>query len=337
MDKPLLSICIPTYNRCSYLQNSLNSIICQKEFLNGTVEIVISDNASTDGTQKFCEQYASCFKNIRYFRNEENIHDRNFPLALSRGNGIYQRLSNDNSLYLPNSLHILCGIITKYKATKPVLFLLNGKRKTNESIIECKGFAHFVQVVSSQSTWLGGFGIWDCERERITNDLSGLELKLWQCVRIYEMVADLGGAVVINYPILKTAEIVGRDLSYGVFQTLYLDFFSILQSYLDKGMITQDIVDRIRVVKLCEYARTIVVSKNRKMDVHMSARENLYGLVFNEIQTLGATQHFLKLYKKESIVLPAKLLLKKVYLGIYSTFLSCRTRQIMKKARTIGV
>lgn len=48
---PLLSICIPTYNRSTYLRESIESIIHQSEFISGDVEIVISDNASTDNTE----------------------------------------------------------------------------------------------------------------------------------------------------------------------------------------------------------------------------------------------------------------------------------------------
>ena len=43
--QPLVSICIPTYNRAECLKETIESIICQPEFLEGKVEIVVSDNA----------------------------------------------------------------------------------------------------------------------------------------------------------------------------------------------------------------------------------------------------------------------------------------------------
>ena len=48
--QPLVSICIPTYNRSEYLRLSLERYIREPEFLSGCVEIVISDNTSTDDT-----------------------------------------------------------------------------------------------------------------------------------------------------------------------------------------------------------------------------------------------------------------------------------------------
>ena len=62
----LLSICIPTYNRAEYLKKTLESIVWQRDFLSKDVEVVISDNCSTDDTAsvvaKFVEKYPNKIK-----------------------------------------------------------------------------------------------------------------------------------------------------------------------------------------------------------------------------------------------------------------------------------
>ncbi|MBR7037253.1 glycosyltransferase [bacterium] len=56
--QPILSICIPTYNREVYLKRLVDSIISQKEFVDtDDIEIVISDNASTDSTKDMINKY----------------------------------------------------------------------------------------------------------------------------------------------------------------------------------------------------------------------------------------------------------------------------------------
>lgn len=70
---PLLSICIPTYNREKFLPECLDSIVCQTRFNNWDIEIIISDNASTDNTWKIIKNYQKKYNNIKYFRNNENI------------------------------------------------------------------------------------------------------------------------------------------------------------------------------------------------------------------------------------------------------------------------
>ena len=57
----LVSICIPTYNRAPYLKKCLDSLVCQPEFQQGLVEIVVSDNASTDDTEKVAEAYSTAY------------------------------------------------------------------------------------------------------------------------------------------------------------------------------------------------------------------------------------------------------------------------------------
>ncbi len=72
-NQPILSICIPTYNRKKFLKESLDKILAQlnnNELLN-SVEIVISDNDSKDGTWNLIKNIWS--NNIKYFKNDYNI------------------------------------------------------------------------------------------------------------------------------------------------------------------------------------------------------------------------------------------------------------------------
>ena len=78
--KPLLSICIPTYNRAAYLRQCVDAIVGQEGF-DDRLEVVISDNCSTDDTQAVSLEYQEKHPNIHYYRNEENIRDQNFPLS----------------------------------------------------------------------------------------------------------------------------------------------------------------------------------------------------------------------------------------------------------------
>ena len=67
---PRLSIGLPVYNGEEYLAESLDALLGQtyEDF-----ELVISDNASTDGTQDICLQYAAKDPRIRYIRLPRNI------------------------------------------------------------------------------------------------------------------------------------------------------------------------------------------------------------------------------------------------------------------------
>lgn len=68
--KPLISIGMPVYNGERFIRQTLDSLLAQ-DYEN--FELIISDNASTDGTQEICLDYAARDKRIRYFRNEMNM------------------------------------------------------------------------------------------------------------------------------------------------------------------------------------------------------------------------------------------------------------------------
>lgn len=67
---PTLSIGLPVYNGERYLREALDSLLAQTftDF-----ELIISDNASTDGTAAICREYAERDPRIRYIRQPTNI------------------------------------------------------------------------------------------------------------------------------------------------------------------------------------------------------------------------------------------------------------------------
>ena len=84
---PRVSIGLPVYNGERYLARALDSLIGQsfEDF-----ELIISDNASTDGTSAICEDYARRDRRIRYQRNERNIGAvGNFNRTLDLASGEY--------------------------------------------------------------------------------------------------------------------------------------------------------------------------------------------------------------------------------------------------------
>lgn len=83
---PLATIGIPTYNRGSLLQQALQSAVSQ-DYPN--LEIVISDNCSTDNTAEVCKLFCSRYPNIIYFKqdsNRGNTANFNTVLKLAKGN-----------------------------------------------------------------------------------------------------------------------------------------------------------------------------------------------------------------------------------------------------------
>ena len=62
-----VSAVIPVYNEERYLRETLDSVVHQVDC------VIISDNASTDGTEAICREYMQRYSHIQYFKNEINI------------------------------------------------------------------------------------------------------------------------------------------------------------------------------------------------------------------------------------------------------------------------
>lgn len=67
---PKLSIGLPVYNGEKYLPDALDDLLGQdyEDF-----ELIISSNASTDGTDEICREYASKDRRVSHSRNDCNI------------------------------------------------------------------------------------------------------------------------------------------------------------------------------------------------------------------------------------------------------------------------
>lgn len=68
MDKPKVSITIPTYNQAQYIKQAIDSALKQ-DYSN--LEVIVSDDASLDETRQIVKQYQD--KRLRYYKNEKNI------------------------------------------------------------------------------------------------------------------------------------------------------------------------------------------------------------------------------------------------------------------------
>ena len=65
-----VAIGMPVWNGEQFVSEAIESILGQTY---GDLELVISDNASTDGTAEICSAYAKQDGRIRYIRQEKNI------------------------------------------------------------------------------------------------------------------------------------------------------------------------------------------------------------------------------------------------------------------------
>lgn len=109
---PLLTIAIPTFSRVHFLEGLLAAILDQLRDEN-RIELLVSDNASPDGTGATVAAYQKRGLAIRYIRNEVNIGpDRNILQCYLLASGNYVWVFSDDDLILPGTIERVLNVLS---------------------------------------------------------------------------------------------------------------------------------------------------------------------------------------------------------------------------------
>ena len=96
---PLVSIGLPVYNGEHYIARAIGSLLAQDYAL---IELIISDNASTDRTPEICREYAAKDSRVHYHRNSANLGVvKNFNRVFELASGDYFMWAGDHDLRAP--------------------------------------------------------------------------------------------------------------------------------------------------------------------------------------------------------------------------------------------
>lgn len=98
--QPLVTVCIPTFNRPEMLRASLQSVLWQSL---RDIEVIVSDNASSTDTEAVVASFGD--DRVRIDRLDDNIGlHGNLSRCLSLGTGRYRVVLPDDDLMLPGNL-----------------------------------------------------------------------------------------------------------------------------------------------------------------------------------------------------------------------------------------
>jgi len=98
-ESPKLSVCVPVYNCAPWIAASITSLLCQTLT---QIEIIISDNASSDETWSIVLRLASSDSRIVALRNSVNVgFPKNVHVAVARARAPYVAIFHGDDIYHP--------------------------------------------------------------------------------------------------------------------------------------------------------------------------------------------------------------------------------------------
>ncbi len=97
VELPLVSIGVPVFNEESYICGTIESLL---EQTHANIEIIISDNCSTDNTGTLCREFADRYERVSYHRMELNEGSvANFSKVLELATGRYFMWASGHDLW----------------------------------------------------------------------------------------------------------------------------------------------------------------------------------------------------------------------------------------------
>ncbi|WP_017294116.1 glycosyltransferase family 2 protein [Geminocystis herdmanii] len=159
-NQPLLSICIPTYNRASFLRNTLSSIKNQTFPL--SYELRVRDNCSTDSTELVFHDESQNIPNWFYSKNETNVGGiKNIRLCTLVCKAQYIYILGDDDYLCDNAFEKIHDLILLAEKSKSKAILCNKRlRYENNTLFLGKGFEWLEYISINEPAFISSV-IWE--------------------------------------------------------------------------------------------------------------------------------------------------------------------------------
>lgn len=142
----LLTIAIPTYNRVNKLKRLLNNILDQSFSFSEEIELMISNNCSSDETSQFLETLIINHRNLKVktYNQETNLgFDGNISFLYHNSNAKYIWFFADDDLLLPDAINTIVNTLKKEEPTA-LLFSFGQPRGTTQGAFNFKDNVHSI-------------------------------------------------------------------------------------------------------------------------------------------------------------------------------------------------
>lgn len=224
MNVKLLSICIPTYNRCDILDETLNKLFTNPDFDNDSIEVIVSDNCSTDNTKEIVAKY----RFVKYYCNEKNTSFFNLTTVLSYATGKYIRLFNDTFFFKSNALGKMITRIRIHENDDDNLFFYPNFIHNQNTSKKINSISSFFYECSYNTTWTATIGFWKKDFDKIEDKNRYASLHFPQLEWMYRIVKN-GKGTIIYFEDLFDVATPNKKGGYNVFKTFVKDYLDIIK------------------------------------------------------------------------------------------------------------
>ena len=255
----LLSVCIPTFERVSFLKETLESIVCDPVFQEtDKVEILISDNVSKDETKEVCRKFAELYPGkIKYvclpFHQDGHINFRN---ALESSCGLFRKLHNDNYPFEKGALTFLVNFIEKYREKELILCPNHppeGREKEEDFTEEVNDLSSLVSIVSYTITWIGAICIRKDAYEKLQDPFRYSHLYFPHIDYTLRTIYHGGKGVVTGRKLFLPAPLIPNKYTHNHAEVFAQNYLGILKEYVENFSLSREVFEREKRLVLFDH------------------------------------------------------------------------------------
>lgn len=235
MDQPLLSICIPIYNRSVFLNRMLQRFLQEKELFCNSIELFVSDNCSTEDLESICFNYERQGLKVNYKKNTSNLGmDGNFINCFRYANGKYVWLLGSDDIPSNEALVRILDVLSKNE----IGLLYLDRLSSNDGIEEYHFFADLLFRMNSYITFISGMIV---NREVIrTTDFDKYRGTLISQVPLYlNAMYAYKKNLVYNFDYLQGDDDSKSNSGYNLFNVFVVNLLKIIHDQVDLGRLTE--------------------------------------------------------------------------------------------------
>ncbi len=231
-EQKVLTLCVPTYNRAQCLKEQFKRFMTIKPEDRSRMEIIISDNCSSDNTSLVVEEYKNKLDFI-YLRNAENLGaDGNFMQCFQKATGKYVWLLGDDDYLQTAHIHELLDTLEK-EDYGLVHLSLNCKDKTAFRIYDDQN--DFLNKINVRITFMSA----NIDRTEYVKNIS---LEKYVNTHLIQVPAHLQATLrgennlVVNLPYYDSGTETQNNGGYNVFEVFVKNLSRIYDEYEDNGI-----------------------------------------------------------------------------------------------------
>lgn len=256
--QPILSICIPIYNRLNYLEKMLARFTEDKELFEEQIHLFISDNCSEDDLRTCCEKYQKQGLKLEYHRNDENIGpDKNFELCFAKGKGKYTWLLGSDDIPRQGVISTILQALHK-DGEFGLIHLKMRARKDDIQIFHdsdtmIEGVNYWITYMSSNIILSKNIVSFDLERYR-GSYLIQVPMYLYSCGKCKDNVI-----LSIKKPFEDDNDVENNG-GFNFFKVFVENLYRIMLEFVDKGMFSHTAFEKVKKIEFKEHLAPHVVT-----------------------------------------------------------------------------